>query len=128
MPPGVGSVLVMQAKGLADEGLQRAIGERFGARGIGMNQLEFHSSGSLQEHLQLVSTTHLCLDPWPWNGHMTTLNCLWMGVPVLTLAGDRRASRMGKCILSCLGLDGFVADSQAAYLDLALAKAAVLVA
>jgi predicted O-linked N-acetylglucosamine transferase (SPINDLY family) len=118
------SVLVMQAKGLDDELLRQSLGERFSRHGVGAGRIEFHSFGSLREHQALVSGTHLCLDPWPWNGHMTTLNCLWMGVPVLSMAGDRRATRMGKCILPAVGLDDFVADSSAAYIALALAKAA----
>jgi predicted O-linked N-acetylglucosamine transferase (SPINDLY family) len=118
------SVLVMQAKGLGDESLRRSLGERFGSHGVGADRLEFHPFGSLREHQLLVSGTHLCLDPWPWNGHMTTLNCLWMGVPVISMAGDRRATRMGKCILSAVGLEDFVADSPERYVALALAKAA----
>ncbi len=116
------SVLVMQAKGLGDESLRRSLGERFGSQGVRADRLEFHSFGSLREHQLLVSGTHLCLDPWPWNGHMTTLNCLWMGVPVLSMSGDRRAMRMGRCILSAVGLEDFVADTREAYVALALAK------
>jgi predicted O-linked N-acetylglucosamine transferase (SPINDLY family) len=114
----------MQAKGLGDPAVRRSLGERFAAQGVDVDRLEFHSFGSLREHQELVSGTHVCLDPWPWNGHMTTLNCLWMGVPVISMAGDRRASRMGKCILSAIGLEDFVADSPEAYVALALAKAA----
>jgi predicted O-linked N-acetylglucosamine transferase (SPINDLY family) len=55
---------------------------------------------------------------------MTTLNCLWMGVPVISMTGDRRATRMGKCILNAVGLEDFVADSPEAYVAFARAKAA----
>jgi predicted O-linked N-acetylglucosamine transferase (SPINDLY family) len=54
----------------------------------------------------------VCLDTFPWNGHMTTLDSLWMGVLVLTLTGERRAARMGACILDALGMEGFVASSR----------------
>lgn len=118
------AVLVMQAKGLGDALVRKSLSERFAAQGVNADRLEFHSFGSLRDHQALVSGTHLCLDPWPWNGHMTTLNCLWMGVPVVSMAGNRRAARMGKCILSAVGLEGFVADSAEAYVALALAKAA----
>jgi predicted O-linked N-acetylglucosamine transferase (SPINDLY family) len=117
------SVLVMQTRALGDEGVRRGIGARFRAHGIGEERLEFHAASSLAEHLRLLSETHLCLDSWPWNGHMTTLNALWMGVPVLTLAGDRRAWRMGRCILSALGLDGLVTDSRDAFVETAVAAA-----
>jgi len=117
------SVLVMQTRALGDEGVRRGLGARFGAHGIGEERLEFHATSPLAEHLGLLSDTHLCLDSWPWNGHMTTLNALWMGVPVLTLAGDRRAWRMGRCILSALGLDELVTDSRDAYVETAVKMA-----
>jgi predicted O-linked N-acetylglucosamine transferase (SPINDLY family) len=53
---------------------------------------------------------------------MTTLDSLWMGVPVLTLAGDRRAARMGDSIMNALGLREFVAYSPEDF----VAKAATL--
>ena len=117
------SVLVMQTRALGDEGVRRGLGARFRAHGIGEERLEFHATSPLAEHLRLLSQTHLCLDPWPWNGHMTTLNALWMGVPVLTLAGDRRAWRMGRCMLSALGLDELVTDSRDAYVETAVKMA-----
>ena len=117
------SVLVMQARALGDTGVRRSISGRFRERGIGEERLELHPTGPLAEHLGLVSGTHLCLDPWPWNGHMTTLNCLWMGVPVVTLAGDRRSWRMGRCVLAQVDLAGLVADSREAYIEIAAATA-----
>jgi len=114
------SVLVMQTRALGDEGVRRRLVARFRDHGIGEERVEFRATSALAEHLRLLSETHLCLDPWPWNGHMTTLNALWMGVPVLTLAGDRRAWRMGRCILSALGLDALVTDSRDAFVESAV--------
>lgn len=116
------SRLIFQAQGLGEPARCAQIKERFSEAGIAPERIEFHGFLNFADHLQLVSRTDLCLDAWPWNGHMTTLNCLWMGVPVLTLAGDRRSSRMGECILADLGLEEFVARSEADY----VAKAAQL--
>lgn len=109
------SRLILQAQGLGEPARCEQIRERFSRRGITPERLEFHGFRNFSEHLGLVAKTDLCLDTWPWNGHMTTLNCLWMGVPVLTLAGDRRSGRMGECILAELGLEDFVARSEADY-------------
>jgi predicted O-linked N-acetylglucosamine transferase (SPINDLY family) len=119
-----GSALVLQARGLSEAAVQERCVERFGRHGIGRERLELHPAMPLPEHLQLVSSCHLCLDTWPWTGHMTTLNCLWMGVPTLTLAGDRRASRMGAGIFGQLELEQFVTHSRPDYVAAAVKIAA----
>ena len=54
----------------------------------------------------------------------TTFDTLWMGVPVLTLAGERTASRSAASILGALGLDDWIAATPGEYLRLALVHAA----
>jgi predicted O-linked N-acetylglucosamine transferase (SPINDLY family) len=66
---------------------------------------------SFREHLDLFSQVDVLLDTFPFNGCMTTLEGLWMGVPTLTLAGEHYVSRMGLSILSNAGLGFFVASS-----------------
>jgi predicted O-linked N-acetylglucosamine transferase (SPINDLY family) len=62
----------------------------------------------------------LCLDPFPYNGVTTTCDALWMGVPVLTLAGRTCVQRQGCSILRNVGLDELVAETSAAYEQLAV--------
>ncbi len=62
------------------------------------------------------------LDTYPFNGCVTTLESLWMGVPVISLAGDRYVSRMGSTILNNCGLEAFVASGPEQF----VAKAAAL--
>lgn len=66
----------------------------------------------------------IALDPSPFAGGTTTFDALWMGVPVITLAGERTASRGGRSILSTLGRPEWVADSAEDYLTIAQRLAA----
>jgi len=67
----------------------------------------------------LYQQTDIALDPFPYNGTTTSLETLWMGVPLLTLAGHSCVSRMGVSILTHAGLAELVAETPAAYVDLA---------
>jgi len=66
----------------------------------------------------------MALDTTPYGGGTTTFDALWMGVPVLTLAGDRPASRSAESILGALGMQDWIAASAEDYVRLALARAA----
>ncbi len=61
----------------------------------------------------------VALDPFPHNGGTTTLDAMWMGVPVITLAGNTSRSRIGVSLLSAVGLENFIASSPAEYIQIA---------
>jgi predicted O-linked N-acetylglucosamine transferase (SPINDLY family)/predicted SAM-dependent methyltransferase len=65
----------------------------------------------LEEHLGLYEHIDICLDTVPYNGTTTTCEALWMGVPVITLAGDRHVSRVSASLLTNAGMSEFVARS-----------------
>jgi len=66
----------------------------------------------------------IALDPMPYGGGATTFDALWMGVPVVTLAGTRTASRSAASILAALSLREWIAASEADYVGVAVAAAA----
>lgn len=115
--------LLMQARALSDPGSRLRLAEAFRERGVAPDRIEMAGFTSLPQHLELFSRTDVCLDTFPWNGHMTTLDSLWMGVPVLTLAGDRRAARMGAAIMGELGLTDFIAATPEEFVARAVALA-----
>ena len=65
----------------------------------------------------MMQTVDIALDPFPYTGGLTTLDCLWMGVPTVTLPGETFSSRHTFGYLSQLGLDHLVASDPADYLD-----------
>jgi predicted O-linked N-acetylglucosamine transferase (SPINDLY family) len=76
-----------------------------------------------QEYLRQYQQIDIALDPWPYNGHTTTCDALWMGVPVVSLAGQTSVARGGVSILSAMELPELLADSTDAYVAIATALA-----
>ena len=72
-------------------------------------------------HLELYNRIDIGLDTFPYHGTTTTCEALWMGVPVVTLAGQRHAARVGVSLLTNLGLGELIADTPEQYLQIAQA-------
>jgi protein O-GlcNAc transferase len=71
-------------------------------------------------YLDYYNRIDITLDPFPYTGHTTTFDCLWMGVPVITLPGPTVVSRGSLSILTNLGLAEFVVKSKSDYVALAI--------
>src|SRR5207302_3330957 len=85
--------------------------ERFTKLGVASDRLELVYRLPAAEYFEAYQPIDLALDPFPFNGGVTTCDALWMGVPVLTVAGKDYRSRQGVSILNNLGLPEFAADS-----------------
>jgi protein O-GlcNAc transferase len=119
-----GSRLALKNLGLSSPPLVERLKAFMSAEGITADRLELIRIQSSQlDHLRCYDRVDLALDTFPYHGTTTTCEALWMGVPVLTLAGDRHASRVGVSLLTNVGLPEFVTHSANAYVDAAVAAA-----
>lgn len=96
---------------------------RLTARGVAPARLVLRGTTSRREHLAAYAEIDVALDPFPQSGGVTTFESLWMGVPVVTLAGGRPQGRASASILATVGLEGTTATSPEAYVDAACAWA-----
>jgi predicted O-linked N-acetylglucosamine transferase (SPINDLY family) len=96
---------------------------RFHEAGIAPDRLEFVARVPRREYLHRYLDLDLCLDPFPYNGHTTTFDALWMGVPVIALAGRTGVGRAGVSVLSILGLTELIARTTEDYVAIAVGLA-----
>jgi predicted SAM-dependent methyltransferase len=117
--------LLLKSFGLSAQSARDALLEQFAAHGIGVERLLLRGpQESLAGHLAAYGEVDIALDVFPYNGTTTTCEALWMGVPVITLAGGTHVSRVGASILSQAGMPDLVAASPEEYLRKACALAA----
>jgi predicted O-linked N-acetylglucosamine transferase (SPINDLY family) len=102
---------------------ERRFGELASAGGIDPGRIEFFDKCPRARFYQLVQQADLALDPFPFNGHTTTCDAIWLGVPVVMLQGTAYASRFGSSVLAGVGLDDFIARSTDEYVELAVGLA-----
>jgi predicted O-linked N-acetylglucosamine transferase (SPINDLY family) len=116
--------MVVKGRGLAEEALRARFVDAFAARGIAAARLDFIDFQDRKAaHLAGFGRVDMVLDTFPYSGATTTCEALWMGVPVITIAGDRYVARMASGILGCVGLDELVAHDEAGYVARAVGLA-----
>jgi len=119
------SKLLLRSAHLADERVAEAVRGRFGRFSIESERLILEGARTdYGDHLSQYNRVDIALDPFPYAGGTTTVEALWMGVPVLTLKGDRYVAHMGESILHNIGLPDWIAVDTADYAAKAAAFAA----
>jgi len=108
-------------------GLQGATAEmlwrKFEGHGIARDRVEMRGHTPRAEHLLQYGDIDIMLDSWPHVGGITTLEAMMMGVPCVTLLGERAPSRVSASILHTVGLDEWVATTPQRYVEIAAAQA-----
>lgn len=88
---------------------RRALLDGLVARGVAAERLLFEGYTRRADYYEAFQRVDVALDPFPFNGGMSTLDALWMGVPVLSLAGESLWARQGVMVLDALGLNEWLA-------------------
>ena len=99
--------------------------EQFAIHGCDIERVEFRGGVGLgnDKHWPIYSEIDISLDAFPWCGHTTACESLWMGVPIITLYGDRHSGRMVASVLTSLGLTDWIAKTPDEYVNLAVRMA-----
>ena len=87
----------------------------FAKAGIGQERLILRGPSQLAQMMQEYAQVDIALDPFPYNGGVTSLQAMWMGVPLITLEGGNFVGRMGASFLHAMGLDDWIALDEAGY-------------
>jgi predicted O-linked N-acetylglucosamine transferase (SPINDLY family) len=108
----------------APEGAHRQrAGDRATAAGVDADRLVFVGRAPMPQYFRRYQQIDIALDPTPYCGGTTTCDALWMGVPVVTLAGKTAVSRGGSSILHQIGLPELIAQSPEQYIQIATSLA-----
>jgi predicted O-linked N-acetylglucosamine transferase (SPINDLY family) len=120
-----GSRLLLKGKGFIEEAARQSLLARFTQLGGDARRVILLAPvDGVADHLAVYGQVDIALDPFPYNGTTTTCEALWMGVPTVTLAGDRHAGRVGASLLTQMSLTDLIASSPDAYVDIAASLAA----
>jgi len=120
------SRLFLKSEPLDSRDVAARVYERFASHGIEGNRLILEGKSPYDAYLASYQRVDIALDPFPYAGGTVTVQALWMGVPVLTLHGDRHVSRNGSGIMQTMGMPEWVAMDEADYVDRAIAFASDL--
>lgn len=121
-----GSQLLLKYHDLEKHEMQAGLLDWFAEDGVPRERLRFAGATPIGEYLGEYGEIDIALDPFPYNGGTTTLDALWMGVPVVTLAGRLAVQRCGASVLSAIGLNESIANTPERYLRIALWLAATV--
>ena len=119
------SKLLLKSRQLADETVRARYRNMFAEQDLEPDRIEMAVfTPTAGEHMAMYNRVDIALDPFPYNGTTTTFDAFRMGVPVIALAGDRHAARVGADILARVGHPELVAEDEQRYVEIAANLAA----
>lgn len=117
-----GARLLLKNGSLSGAEARADLAARFEAAGAGGDRLEMRGfEAAARHHLAAYDEVDVALDTFPYHGTTTTCEALWMGVPVVSMAGEAHAGRVGVSLLNAVGLGELLARDEAEYVALATA-------
>jgi predicted O-linked N-acetylglucosamine transferase (SPINDLY family) len=114
------SKLRLKAASLGCASVQQRVRQVMSDAGIAPDRLELLGWVAPAEHLAQYHRVDIALDTYPYHGTTTTCESFWMGVPVVTLAGESHVSRVGVSLLSNMGLSQLIAQAPEQYVQIAV--------
>jgi predicted O-linked N-acetylglucosamine transferase (SPINDLY family) len=122
-----GAKLLLKSADFGKPAIVARVLERFAALGVDAERLVLHGWEPTRSlHFAIYDRVDIAVDTYPYNGATTSCEALWMGVPVVTLAGPTHASRMGASILTAAGHPEWIARTHEQYAQICGALAADL--
>jgi len=117
------SRLFLKSNALRDPTIQQSVIARFAAHGIGADRLLLEGYSERASYFAAYNRVDISLDPFPFTGATTSIDGIWMGVPLITRRGDRLVAHQGESILHNLAMVDWIADNDEAYIAQAVARA-----
>lgn len=117
------SRLVLKWKSLADPETQERLRTVFTQHGLALDRLDCRGWSNHPAMLTEYGDIDIALDPFPFSGGLTSCDALYMGVPIITLAGELPIGRQTASLLNALGLDELIANNRVDYIKKAVALA-----
>ncbi|MDD2893502.1 MAG: tetratricopeptide repeat protein [Halothiobacillaceae bacterium] len=121
------SRLMLKTKQLGEASVRQSVSARFAAHGIDAGRLILEGFAPRAELLASYNRVDIALDPFPYPGGTTSVEALWMGVPVLTKRGDRFVSHVGETVAHNAGQPDWIAADEEAYIAKAVDYASDLI-
>ncbi len=121
------SRLLLKSRLFIEEETRQLYCSRLVERGVAAGRLVFMDPiPDTAGHLSSYNLIDIALDPFPYNGTTTTCEALWMGVPMVVLAGDCHAGRVGMSLLNSIGHNDLIAGTVEQYVEIASSLASDL--
>ena len=115
--------LLLKAPAFEDAGVRDHFARRFAASGLAPERLDFAGASAWEAHLEAMAACDIALDPLPYTGATTTIECLLMGTPVVSQAGEAYYRRHAAGMLADAGLQDLVVTDAGQYVTRARALA-----
>lgn len=114
------SKLYINRSNLLNDAVRKNVLDKYAGHGITENRLILEATSGRVAALKSYNQIDIALDTFPYPGGTTSLEALWMGVPVLTMRGNNYLSHMGESIMHNAGLPDWIAANESEYVDMAV--------